>query len=629
MTERVRRSWARRFATAMVALLCIGTGIVAVGISYVTRAYDLSVETTRLRVRANGLVVDLDRDLARPYEASVEEAMYVELRDVPDVMRRAVLLSEDSWFYWRPTGMVVDPGGLFHAVASGFRRGGSTIPQQLAKNIYTGGERSAERKVTELFVAIWLDWHFSRDELLELYLNTPFMGRQVKGIEAAARTYYGTSFKAGARGRPITPEMAAALAVTIRDPNRGNPAEPRNAPRVRRLLAEMGEAAPTARSKAVLLRPAHNERRRHDPGRLHTLDSRFQYARDLAVAEAATRLGSDRVAALRDAGREDALRPRVDVVTTYRSDVQLYIERALAPYEPIFRRQGYDQIHAVVVDNRTGGIAGVVVPPVARFYPGSTVKPFVALCGLVRHGATEALRVEDTPVGAPPVGNADGRYLGSITLGEALARSRNPPFVRLIDRWSPACADDMLAALGTTYRLAGRTLRQKALGAEPADLMSVLQAYVAVATCGRVREAPYLVQEIRDRRTGSMLYRRAHEAAAPLGPEFVRGLDTLHEMLANVAARGGTADGSRFAGPALAAKSGTADGNRQVTLVTFTPSYTVLVSAGATDPRRIRQPLSSHALVPLVRKINANIHIGLPETPLGCSAAPLLSAALP
>ena len=63
--------------------------------------------------------------------------------------------------------------------------------------------------------------------------------------------------------------------------------------------------------------------------------------------------------------------------------------------------------------------------------------------------------------------------------------------------------------------------------------------------------------------------------------------------------------------------------------MTFTPSYTVLVSAGATDPRRIRQPLSSHALVPLVRKINANIHIGLPETPLGCSAAPVLSASLP
>ncbi|WP_102957580.1 transglycosylase domain-containing protein [Mangrovicella endophytica] len=612
MTRR-RGSWLRlagvAFAGWVVLPLVVGIAFLVAWAPTVIDRYEVSRQTTVDRVRSNRLVVDLARDRDKPWNASVEEAMYVELRNIPPVMVDAVLNSEDRRYYHIYRHIGFDPIGFVKAAASGFRRGGSSIAQQLAKNVYVGNAPTVKRKLEELAVALWLERNFSKDEILELYLNTVFMGEETKGIEAAARHYFGYSFKFEGAQKPFTPMMAARLAVTIKDPSFGNPDKPRNAERAKRLLAAMetrgvGSLTP-ATAKAFKLEASRRDLREHH------LDSRFQFARDIAVREAGSLVPQAKGA--------------VDIVSHYDSETQLYVERAIDRYARGFARAGYDQLVAYVVNNRTGGIEAIVAPPAPTFYPGSTVKPFVALCGLVDHGMTADSTVEDSAVGVPPVANFDHHYLGKIRLAESLAKSRNPPFVRLLARWGASCPNASLAKMGSPFRFKNASIRQMALGAEPVPLMDILQSYVTLASCGRIAEAPRLVKEIRDRKDGRILYRHRPGGVA-MNDKLLAGYDALHSMLSETARAGGTADGSRFRGAAVAAKTGTSDDNRQVTLVTFTADYTVLVSVAASNPKRIQRPLTGHALVGLVRRINANIHDGLPVTPLGCDAKTVVAS---
>ncbi|MBP0614033.1 transglycosylase domain-containing protein [Jiella mangrovi] len=589
-------------------IMIFGSGLVGVHswVNAVASRYGASVATTEERVHSNRLIVNLSRHEDSPWNAPIEEAMYVDYDDVPEVMRDAILESEDSWFFYHAG---FNPIAIGKAVLSQFGddpRGGSTITQQLAKQVYVGSRRDLRRKFDELAIALWLEWHFSKRQLLEFYFNTPFMGHNTKGIEAAARYYFGYSFKRErAQAITFTPDMAASLAVTIKNPTGGNPTKPRNMRQARRLLLAMGLTPKTLTSKAVADKRLPRRFAAHAFARDRRLSDQFGSARDLAVVRLAQKLGAK--------GVKDT---SLDVVTFYSSEIQLYLDRAIAKYAPPIRKAGYDRLSAVVVDNATGGIAAIVAPPDARIYPGSTVKPLLALCGLVDKGWTAQTRVEDTPIGIPPVKNGDHRYLGRISLERALAASRNPPFVRMIRSFGRGCANSVLARMKTRFRFEGARDRSLALGAEPVKLMDLLNAYVTIATCGRVSNGPLILKEARDRSTQTVVLA---QTAKPLAkdPKLTAGFDALHQMLQATTGPIGTANGSRFVND-VAAKTGTSDDNRQITLITFTHAYTVLVSAAASDPSRLTRRLSSHALVRMVHNINANIHGGRDPGPLGC-----------
>ncbi|MBO0905318.1 transglycosylase domain-containing protein [Jiella sonneratiae] len=588
-------------------IIIVGCGIVGVHswVDAVAARYGATVETTRERVHSNRLIVDLSRHRDEPWNAPIEEAMYVSYGDVPAVMRDAILTSEDSWFFRHPG---FNPIAIGKALLSQFGddpRGGSTITQQIAKQVYVGSRRDFKRKFDELAIALWLEWHFSKQELLEFYFNTPFMGHNTKGIEAAARYYFGYSFKRErAQSVTFTPDMAASLAVTIKNPTAGNPTKPRNLREARRLLLTMGLKPVTLTEKAVADDRLPRRFAAHAFAKDRRLSDQFGAARDLAVMRLDEKLGT--------AAHEASL----DVVTFYSSETQLYLETAIDKYYPRIRRAGYDRLTAVVVNNATGGIEAIAAPPEARIYPGSTVKPLLSLCALVEKGWTAQTRVEDSPFGIPPVQNGDRRYLGRISLEQALAASRNPPFVRMMQSFGHGCANRVLERMKTGFRFAGARERSLALGAEPVKLMDLLDAYVTVATCGRVSNGPLILKEARDRATQKVVL---EEKAQPLAADarLTAGFDALHEMLLATTGPTGTANGSRFVND-VAAKTGTSDDNRQITLVTFTRAYTVFVSAGASDPSKLRRPLSSHALVAMVHNLNANIHGGKDPGPLGC-----------
>ncbi|SKA05067.1 transglycosylase domain-containing protein [Consotaella salsifontis] len=605
MRERASRRLGAALVAFAVLLMASGLALAYAWVNWTVGRYGVTEATTLERAHANKLVIHLPDHGAEPWNAPMEEMMYVAYGDVPPVMREAILTSEDAWFFYHPGFNPIALGKALISQFGGDGRGGSTITQQLAKQLYVGSRHAMTRKFDELAIALWLEWHFDKKTLLELYFNTPFMGHGTKGIEAAARHYFGYSFKKAGRWQPVafTPEMAASLAVTIKNPTGGNPTEPLNMARARRLLLAMGIEPKVLSEKAV-----------RDPGlprrfaaaafeESGRLSDQFSSARNLAAFEVSARLGAE---------------PRtLDVVTYYSSEIQLYLEKAIATYYPRIEAAGYDRLTAVVVDNANGGIRAIVAPPNARIYPGSTVKPFAALCAIVDHGWTEGTKMLDTPVGVPPVRNFDRHYLGSIALETALMRSRNPPFVRLVGSFGADCPNGILARMNSPLRLSGPTARSLALGAEPVSLKDLLGAYVTIATCGRVANAPMMVEEARDALTQKVVMRQTAKGLPAADARLTNGFDMLHAMLAKVTGPGGTANGSRFVRE-VAAKTGTSDNNRQITLITFTGAYTVLVSAGASDPAKLKRRYSSSALVPLVKNLNSNIHPEDYRGALGC-----------
>lgn len=590
------------------AIMIFGCGLVGVHawVDAVAQRYGASVATTHERVHSNRLIVDLSRHRNEPWNAPIEEAMYVDYDDVPEVMREAILTSEDSWFFYHPGFNPIAIGKALLSQIGDDPRGGSTITQQIAKQVYVGSRRDFKRKFDELAIALWLEWHFTKTELLEIYFNTPFMGHNTKGVEAAARYYFGYSFKRERAQRvEFTPEMAASLAVTIKNPTAGNPTKPRNMRDARRLLLAMGLEPKILTEKAVADAKLPRRFAKHAFARDRRLSDQFGSARDLAVERLDKKLAG-----------KDARNTSLDVVTFYSSETQLYLETAIEKFYPPIRSAGYDRLTAVVVNNATGGIEAIIAPPGASIYPGSTVKPLLSLCALVEKGWTAQTRVDDSPIGIPPVRNGDRRYLGRISLEQALAASRNPPFVRMMQTFGPGCANDVLKRIDTDFRFVGARGRSLALGAEPVKLIDLLDGYVTIATCGRVSNGPLILKEARDRATQAVVLEEKAEAL-PRNAKLTVAFDALHVMLQATTGPTGTANGSRFVNE-IAAKTGTSDDSRQITLITFTKAYTVLVSAAASDTTRLKRHLSSHDLVNLVRNLNANIHGGKAPGPLGC-----------
>jgi membrane peptidoglycan carboxypeptidase len=201
-----------------------------------------------------------------------------------------------------------------------------------------------------------------------------------------------------------------------------------------------------------------------------------------------------------------------------------------------------------------------------------------------------------------------------MPLGVALARSTNTVFLSALDRFGQSCTSESIAAAGGTLALPEAENRAIALGSAPVDVMQFLQSYVALASCGKTGAVRFL----REVREGGRTLHRVRPQPANLAQGVEPEINELLAMMEGVAQPGGTAAGIIVDRP-VAAKTGTAQGNRQISFLTLTGDYTVLVTAFA-DPANLRTPLPSSALMPLAREINANIHLTHPvgERSLGC-----------
>ena len=483
----------------------------------------------------------------------------IKLKDLPPHMAQAVTAIEDRRF-WDHYG--VDLMGIARAiyvnVAEGrVRQGGSTLTQQIAKNLFLSHERSYRRKIQELLLAFWLEYHFSKTEILETYLNRVYFGAAAYGIDAAARRYFGKS------ANEVTLWEAALLAGLLRSPSNLAPTNDPEAAAARAVLVlgTMVEAgyidsgrAQRAMIEAVPKPPARSG---------HAIGGR--YFADWVVDRAQNYLSTiDRDLLIR---------------TTLDRELQDYADglvKARLQLRPSGMK-GWPTQAALVAMSPDGAVRAMVGgkeyaesqfnrATQAKRQPGSVFKLFTFLAAL-EAGFKEDTHLTDAPIrqGTYRPGNYAGRYYGDVTMTKALAKSLNSVTVRLADRVGYDRTREMATRLGIASPLTEHP--SVILGTSESRLIDLTGAYAALPNDGR-RVRPFGIIEIRDRE-GNVLYPPLGKARGR-GPKVLSApiVEATNRMLAKTITDG---TGKHAAiGIAAAGKTGTTQGYRDAWFIGYT-----------------------------------------------------------
>lgn len=527
----------------------------------------------------------------------------VHLRELPPAVPQAVLATEDRRFY---DHFGIDIIGLARATYVNLRaqrivQGGSTITQQVAKNLFLTPQRTIKRKVQEVLLALWLEQKFSKDQILSIYLNRVYLGAGTYGVDAASRKYFGHP------ARELTLYEAAMLAGLLKAPSRFNPAtDPKKArERADLVLANMMNAG-YLNEEGVSLAKKGVQRVITRSGRAS------RYFVDWVL---------ERVSGYASAGNRDLV-----VVTTLDPTLQgraeSQIETSLAGPG---KKQGVSQA-ALVAMSPFGAVRAMVGgrdysksqfnrATQARRQPGSAFKPLVYLAGL-EAGLTPDSRISDAPVtvnGWTPR-NFDGKHSGDMTLANAMAKSVNTVAVRIAAKAGYANVVEVARRLGLTSNL--EPTPSLALGVGEVTLTELTGAY-AVFSNGGNGVWPYGIEEIRDG-ANTIIYRRTGSGPGrAVRPEFVA---QMNRMLSGVITEG-TGKKARIGRPA-AGKSGTSQNYRDAWFVGFTADLVTGIWMGNDDNRVTRKVTGGGLPAKTWGAYMAVAHEGVPVNPLPGSEGP-------
>ena len=491
----------------------------------------------------------------------------VALADLPPYLPEAVIAIEDRRFYGH---FGLDPEGLVRAAVSNLRagnvvQGGSTITQQLAKNLFLTPERTLERKIQELILALWLEARYSKKEILEMYLNRVYFGAGAYGVDAAARRYFGKP------ARSLTLSEAAVLAALLKAPSRFSP--------------RANPQASEARTKLVLNVMA-------DTGYITRREAELAFAAPhKTVKPLAGNSGSyvaDWVADLLP-DLAGALPGDVVVDTTVDFDLQTEaakaIEAGLAEHGKEFRAgQG-----ALVAIDGTGAVRAMIGgrdydksqfnrAVDAKRQPGSAFKPFVYLAAL-ELGLTPGSVTVDAPIqiGNWRPQNYGKTYRGEVTLQTALALSINTVAARLGELVGPEAVVATAHRLGIMSDL--KAMPSIALGTSEVTPLELTAAYVPFAN-GGYGVVPHVVKRIRAASDGKVLYERAGNGAGIVVGS--RELGMMNAMLRQTLQRG-TGTKADIPGWEAAGKTGTSQDYRDAWFIGYTANLTTGVWFGNDD----------------------------------------------
>jgi len=480
----------------------------------------------------------------------------VNAAELPDYVPRAVIAIEDRRFYDHSG---IDLIGLARAlwvniVQRSVRQGGSTITQQLAKNVFLTPERSIERKIREALLAFWLEWRYDKDHIISLYLNRVYFGSGAYGIDAAARRFF--SKPAAELGL----WEAAVLAGLLKAPSRLSPvANPAGAGErgrlVLRAMADAGFISAEQAQKAA----ASTLRTSAEP------DGRGYFA-DWVLGQVNRRMGMVdrdlRIATTFDPGLQRLAAETVDAALAGKANPS---QAALVAMSP-------DGAVRAMVGGRDYGTSQFNRATQALRQPGSAFKLFVYMAALER-GLHPDDMVTDArvDVGGWKPRNFDGRFRGSVPMREAFAQSLNAAAVRLADRAGRARVAEAARRLGITSDLAPDLTI--ALGSSGVRLIELTSAYATFAN-GGAGVIPYGVREIEG------IFRRAGTGAGEaVAPGVVA---SMNDLLAAVVSQG-TGKAARLADRRSAGKTGTSQSFRDALFVGFTGNLVAGVWVGNDD----------------------------------------------
>jgi penicillin-binding protein 1A len=483
----------------------------------------------------------------------------------------AIVASEDKNFY---SHHGVDPGGILRAVfadvsAHRFVQGGSTITQQLAKNLFfADDQRTMAVKMHELFTAMQIEEHYSKSQILETYLNNVYFGNGTYGIEQASQRYFGK------HAANVSLPEAAYLVGLVNAPSK--------------LSADKSDAL--ARQLMIL----------GNMNRFGMIDDKTAASAEKVKLKIYDRqTDADRcsyyfayVKAQLEQGRseDDLYKKGVRAYTFLDATAQALAVEAITKGIRLAPK-GVSQGALVSVSVADGGIIAMVGGAgsylrspwnraTSPHTAGSAFKPFVYLAGLLNGIIKQDTMLDDAPLAVQVPGsttvyspkNFDGKYMGPITVRKALALSRNTCAVRVGAAVGPDKIVDVARQAGITSKL--DPTPSLSLGASAVSPLDMASAYATLARDG-VRIQPRAVRRITTA-DGKILqdFQSKSEKVFPDEP-----VAELVDVLQDVVERG-TARHAKLLGRPVAGKTGTADGARDIWFIGFTPDVSTAVWGG-------------------------------------------------
>lgn len=515
----------------MIAKVFIVLGIwggCACGLAVLWFSYDLP-DVSRLQASSRKVSVTVqaqDGTIINTYGDLYEDM--VKVNELPPYVAQALMAIEDHRFYKH---FGIDIIGLARAFYANYRakrtvQGGSTLTQQLAKNflftqgMYDVNDRTLRRKIQEAIMALWLEWKFTKDQILTMYLNRVYFGSGTYGIEAAARKYFNKP------ARQLTVYESAVIAGLLKAPSRYSPANNPQKARERAtvVLNQMVEVG--------YIRSAEEYLKQQEQSTEEGID--LQGARFFAdwVYES--------IPSLIGAYDEDLV-----VITTFDPQIQKHADAATKKTMEEFSKQLKTTEIALVAMTPTGAVKAMIGgmnynksqynrATQALRQPGSTFKPFVYLAAL-ESGMSPYTMISDGPVSFgkwTPKNFRLYRPQGEITLMEALTKSVNTVTARIAMEVGPRRIADVARRLGITSDLIDDL--SICLGTTEVTLVELVAAFASFANQGR-SVWPYGIVEIRNKK-GDILYQRQETVESQvIEPRYV---SEMNKMLQNVIANG-------------------------------------------------------------------------------------------
>ena len=475
----------------------------------------------------------------------------------PHVWQAIIAIEDKRFFEHGPIDMRSTVRALLLNLFKGrFAAGGSTITQQTAKNIFLSRDKKISRKVQEIILAQWLENRFTKNQILDLYMNRVSLVGGMRGLDAVAKQMFGVP------ARNLSIAQSAQIAAMLKAPTLYSPLKnpDKNIARARVILKEMVRqnyiTLDTARVAAAELKPA--------PGVRDT--NLYRYWTDYVMEELDSVIGN--------------LDSDIYVYTTLDKELQEHIAAVL----PARTGEYQGAVLAMSRDGAVQAMAGGADYQTSQFnrtlamrQPGSAFKPVVYLMAL-ENGLTPDSYVNDSPfsVGDYNPKNYNEHYYGDIPLSTAFAKSVNSVPVKLTKIYGIDSVLDMAGRLGVGTKL--KREYSTVLGASEMTLLDLTNMYAVIWNNG-LSVHPYSITKI-TKADGTVLYER--NPSEPIQVLQQNTVDAMQELLADVVAVGGT--GHRAMAPGvLGGKTGTSNNNRDAWFVGATDENIIGVWVGNDD----------------------------------------------
>lgn len=523
----------------------------------------------------------------------------VDAAQLPPHLIHAILAVEDRRFF---SHFGIDPIGLARALWTNWRsgrtvQGGSTLTQQLAKNLFLGAEKTLKRKVQEALLALWLERTYSKNQILTAYLNRVYLGAGTFGVDAAARTYFGKP------ALEVNIREAAMLAGLLKAPSRYSPAaNPDEAhQRAQVVLGTMVAAG--------FLTPAEVEAANKAPPlprRKPGAGGDGRYFAEWVVDQIDSYIG--------DSYQDLVIQTTLDLKLQRSAETRL--DSLLAgPGVSLGVTQGAAVVMApdgavrALIGGRDYAASSFNRATQARRQPGSAFKPFVFLAAL-ESGLTPDSLIEDTPIriGSWQPANFEKEVRGTVSLTDALAHSINTSTVRLAQQVGLNTVREAARRCGISAPL-GKDL-SLVLGTSEVTMLELVGAYAGLAN-GGTSVWPYAIQDIRDREGRSLYKRQGSGGGTIADPGHIASLVRMMKAVVDY----GTGKAARLDRP-VAGKTGTTSDHRDAWFIGFTADLVAGVWVGNDDNSTMKRVTGGMLPAQLWREIMQEAHAGKPVRPL-------------